>query len=85
MVSLLLDYFCKFCRFHFVSSQRSLVAVDENINNAMSRIGVALTSRWDAHKMIELENGKAGKEKRCKFDTFLQCHFLYFLLAGDYT
>lgn len=32
----------------FISSQRKLVAMDENINNAMSQIGVQLSSRWDA-------------------------------------
>ena len=32
----------------FVSEQRKLVVMDENINNAMSQIGVQLSSRWDA-------------------------------------
>ena len=31
-----------------ISSQRRLVAMDENINNAMSQIGVQLTARFDA-------------------------------------
>ena len=33
---------------YFISTQRSLVKLDENINNAMSQIGVQLNSRWDA-------------------------------------
>ena len=32
----------------FISAQRKLVAMDENINNAMGQIGVQLSSRWDA-------------------------------------
>lgn len=31
-----------------ISSQRKLVVLDENVNNAMSQIGVQLSSRWDA-------------------------------------
>ena len=31
-----------------ISVQRRLVAMDENINNAMSQIGVQLSSRFDA-------------------------------------
>lgn len=31
-----------------ISIQRSFVALDENINNAMSQIAVQLSSRWDA-------------------------------------
>ena len=30
----------------FISAQRKLVAMDENINNAMGQIGVQLSSRW---------------------------------------
>lgn len=30
------------------SAQKSFVAMDENINNAMTQIGVLLSSRWDA-------------------------------------
>ncbi len=33
---------------YLVSTQRKLVSLDENINNAMSQIGVQLNSRWDA-------------------------------------
>ena len=32
----------------FISVQRKLVVMDENINNSMSQIGVQLSSRWDA-------------------------------------
>lgn len=32
----------------FISIQRMLVSLDENVNNAMSQIGVNLTSRFDA-------------------------------------
>lgn len=33
---------------YFISAQRNLVRLDENINNSMSQIGVQLNSRWDA-------------------------------------
>lgn len=32
----------------FISAQRLLVSLDENVNNAMSQIGVQLSSRFDA-------------------------------------
>ena len=32
----------------FIGVQRMLVSLDENVNNAMSQIGVNLTSRFDA-------------------------------------
>lgn len=32
---------------YFISVQRRLVVLDENTQNAMSQIGVQLTSRWD--------------------------------------
>ena len=54
----------------FVSSQRSLVAMDENINNAMSQIGVVLTSRWDAlTALLDLTKGYAGHEYKTISDT----------------
>ena len=31
-----------------ISTQRRLVVMDENVNNAMSQIGVQLSSRFDA-------------------------------------
>lgn len=33
--------------FWIISVQRTLVVLDENINNALSQIGVQLSSRWD--------------------------------------
>ena len=54
----------------FVSSQRSLVAMDENINNAMSQIGVVLTSRWDAlTSLLDLTKGYAEHEYKTISDT----------------
>lgn len=47
----------------FVSTQRKLVAMDENINNAMSQIGVQLSSRWDAlTALLDLTKGYAKHE-----------------------
>ena len=41
-----------------ISGQRRLVAMDENINNAMSQIGVQLTARFDALTgLLELIKG----------------------------
>ena len=40
----------------FISAQRKLVAMDENINNAMGQIGVQLSSRC--------VNGTVGSDKR---------------------
>ena len=40
--------------------QRSLVAMDENINNAMSQIGVQLSSRFDALTAL-LDTGAFAK------------------------
>ena len=42
----------------FISAQRKLVAMDENINNAMGQIGVQLSSRWDAlTALLDLTKG----------------------------
>lgn len=47
----------------FISTQRKLVAMDENINNAMSQIGVQLSSRWDAlGALLDLTKGYAQHE-----------------------
>ena len=47
----------------FISAQRKLVALDENINNAMSQIGVQLSSRWDAlTALLDLTKGYAKHE-----------------------
>lgn len=46
-----------------VSAQRKLVHFDENINNALSQIGVQLTSRWDAlTALLDLTKGYAAHE-----------------------
>lgn len=47
----------------FISTQRSLAMLDENINNAMSQIGVQLSSRWDAlSSLLDLTKGYAAHE-----------------------
>lgn len=47
----------------FMSTQRSLVVLDENINNAMSQIGVQLSSRFDAlTALLDLTKGYASHE-----------------------
>lgn len=54
----------------FVSTQRRLVAMDENINNAMSQIGVQLSSRWDAlTALLDLTKGYAQHEYQTLSDT----------------
>ena len=47
-----------------ISAQRSLAAMDENVNNAMSQIGVQLSSRWDAlTALLDLTKGYAEHER----------------------
>ena len=54
----------------FISCQRKLVAMDENINNAMSQIGVQLSSRWDAlSALLDLTKGYAQHEYQTLSDT----------------
>lgn len=54
----------------FISTQRKLVAMDENINNAMSQIGVMLSSRWDAlTALLDLTKGYAEHEYKTLSDT----------------
>lgn len=54
----------------FVSVQRKLVVMDENINNALSQIGVQLSSRWDALKsLLDLTKGYAEHEYKTISDT----------------
>lgn len=54
----------------FISVQRKLVAMDENINNSMSQIGVQLSSRWDALTALsELTKGYAEHEYKTLSDT----------------
>lgn len=53
-----------------ISTQRSFVALDENINNAMSQIGVQLSSRWDAlTSLLDLTKGYAEYEYRTITET----------------
>lgn len=53
-----------------ISVQRKLVAYDENINNAMSQIGVQLSSRWDAlNSLLDLTKGYAAHEYQALMDT----------------
>jgi LemA protein len=49
-----------------ISTQRKLVVLDENISNAMSQIGVQLSSRFDAlSALLDLTKGYAKHEMRC--------------------
>lgn len=49
--------------FWVISVQRSFVVLDENINNAMSQIGVQLSSRWDAlTSLLDLTKGYSAHE-----------------------
>lgn len=53
-----------------ISVQRSFVVLDENINNAMSQIGVQLSSRWDALvSLLDLTKGYAEHEYKTMTDT----------------
>ncbi len=53
-----------------ISTQRSLVTFDENVNNSMSQIGVQLSSRWDAlTALLELTKGYAAHEYSTITDT----------------
>lgn len=56
--------------FWIISAQRSFVALDENINNAMSQIGVQLSSRWDAlTSLLDLTKGYADHEYKTITET----------------
>ncbi|HEY5587247.1 MAG TPA: LemA family protein [Ruminiclostridium sp.] len=53
-----------------ISVQRSFVVLDENINNAMSQIGVQLSSRWDAlTSLLDLTKGYASHEYETMTET----------------
>ena len=53
-----------------ISVQRRLVAMDENINNAMSQIGVQLSSRFDAlTALLDLAKGYAAHESQTLIET----------------
>lgn len=53
-----------------MSTQRKLVIMDENINNAMSQIGVQLSSRFDAlTALLDLTKGYAAHESQTLIET----------------
>ncbi|MEG1633369.1 MAG: LemA family protein [Oscillospiraceae bacterium] len=53
-----------------MSTQRRLVTLDENINNAMSQIGVQLSSRFDAlAALLDLTKGYAAHESETLIET----------------
>ncbi|MEG0775014.1 LemA family protein [Clostridium sp.] len=53
-----------------ISTQRKLVILDENISNAMSQIGVQLSSRFDAlSALLDLTKGYAKHESETLIET----------------
>ncbi|NLL45808.1 MAG: LemA family protein [Clostridiales bacterium] len=53
-----------------ISTQRKLVILDENINSAMSQIGVQLSSRFDAlTALLDLTKGYAKDESETLIET----------------
>nr|WP_294493446.1 LemA family protein [uncultured Anaerosporobacter sp.] len=53
-----------------ISTQRRLVELDENISNAMSQIGVQLSSRFDAlMALLDLTKGYANHESETLIET----------------
>ena len=53
-----------------IGVQRKLVVMDENINNAMSQIGVQLSSRFDAlTALLDLTKGYAEHESQTLLET----------------
>ncbi len=53
-----------------ISTQRKLVVLDENISNAMSQIGVQLSSRFDAlTALLDLTKGYAKHESDTLIET----------------
>lgn len=53
-----------------ISMQRRLVVLDENINNAMSQIGVQVSSRFDAlTALLDLTKGYAKHESETLIET----------------
>ena len=53
-----------------ISTQRKLVVLDENISNAMSQIGVQLSSRFDAlTALLDLTKGYARHESETLIET----------------
>lgn len=57
-----------------ISVRRKLVAMDENINNAMSQIGVQLSSRFDAlTALLDLTGEFADREAQPLIETVRSC------------
>lgn len=53
-----------------ITVQRRLVVMDENINNAMSQIGVQISSRFDVlSALLDLTKGYAEHESRSLIET----------------
>jgi len=53
-----------------ISIQRTFVVMDENINNALSQIGVQISSRWDAlTSLLDLTKGYAEHEYKTLTET----------------
>lgn len=53
-----------------IGVRRRLTAMDENVNNAMSQIGVQLSSRFDVlAALLELEKGYAAHESQTLVET----------------
>ncbi|MDR0443448.1 MAG: LemA family protein [Treponema sp.] len=53
-----------------MSTQRRLVVLDENVNNAMSQIGVQLSGRFDAlTALLEITKGYALQESETLIET----------------
>lgn len=56
--------------FWIAAVQRSFIALDENISNAMSQIGIQLSSRWDAlNLLLDLTKGYAAREYKTITET----------------
>lgn len=53
-----------------VSTRRSLMAMNENINNSMNQIGVQLSSRFNAlSALLDLTKGYAARESQILIET----------------
>ncbi|MGN0166888.1 MAG: LemA family protein [Acetatifactor sp.] len=67
---IIIGVFIAFLVMGIISVRRKLVGMDENINNAMSQIGVQLSSRFDAlTAMLDLTKGYAAHESQSLIDT----------------
>lgn len=53
-----------------MSTQRNLVSMDENVNNAMSQIGIQISSRFDAlTSLLDLTKRYAAQETQTMLET----------------